>query len=184
MSKKLQKELHMQRVSKHEAAELAELADMVRLVNPPGLSPAARQRVANRLPVDVDHDQSKKNYAFRWAMAGLAGSFAVLFILMTSLVQSALPDPTVYHAKDGETKTKKESQSSLKTPSLQSQDIQQLETETKIKQEPKKPESNSKPGNDSGRDRDRRYWWDRYDRHFDSDKYRSSSRDSDKRWWD
>lgn len=181
MSKKLLKELQMQRVSEQEAVKLADLADMVALVNPPGLSRAAKQRIANRLPVDVDLDQPKKNYAFRWAMAGLAGSFAVFFILMTSLVQSALPDPTVYNAQDGKTDSKKSTESKVGDRMLDAPSTQSLKSETRIKEEPIKPEVTQKPKAD--RRWDSWQWW-RYDNRRSDDSQKSSSRDQDRRWWD
>lgn len=178
--KKLQRELHMQRVSKQEAVNLAELADMLAMVNPPGLSRAAKQRIANRLPVDVDLDRPKKNYVFRWALAGLAGSFAVLFVIMTSLAQSALPDPTVYHAKDND--SVEESKKAPKNDQvLQGQEIKSLESETKIKEEPRKPETTQKP-KAQGR-WDSWQWWKNDNRRSD-DSQKKSSRDQDRRWWD
>lgn len=155
-SKKLQRELHMQRASKQEAAKLAELADMLALVNPPGLSSAAKQRIANRLPVDVDLDQPKNKYVFRWAVAGVAGSFAVLFIILTSLAQSALPDPTVYHAKDNDS-AEESKKAPEKSPVLQGQEIKQLESEVNI--QPKNSKESQKDSRTKTEPRDNKNHW-------------------------
>lgn len=183
-NKKLQQELHKQHASKQEAVQLAELADMLAVVNPPGLSRAAKQRIASRLPIDVDLDQPKKSYAFRWAMAGLAGSFAVLFIVMTSLVQSALPDPTVYHAKDTE-KSKNSDKPNQKDPVMQSQQIQQLESETKIKpEEPKKIDKDPAQKKESQNERDRQSLSDKEKQQQKQNWYQSWWSRSSDRWRD
>ena len=74
----LARELRAIGASKHEVAELTHAAGRLSTIKLPGLSPLARERIASRLPVDVETPQARRAPAV-WA---LAGSFAVLLLVV------------------------------------------------------------------------------------------------------
>ncbi len=88
-------------VSEREVNQLVDLAELLGTVNPPGLSRAARQRIANRLPVDVDTPKPKKTaWIVGWATAGSVGVAVTVGFALMNLTQSAIPKDPIYNVND------------------------------------------------------------------------------------
>jgi len=98
MNKKLLKELRGIGAPDHEIEALGKTAERLEAVHVPGLSRAARQRIANRLPVDIEAKEPRHRISPRLFFA-VAGSFAVLGIAVLGFSQTLLPSAT---PKDGE----------------------------------------------------------------------------------
>ncbi len=88
----LVRELRAVGVPDGEIAELTRAAQRLSKLSVPGMSRAAKQRVANRLPIDIDAyaEVPRRLPSVRWA---LAGSFAVL-ALVIGITWAALPGST------------------------------------------------------------------------------------------
>jgi hypothetical protein len=81
-SRRLAGELRTVGASKEETAQLARAAERLGSLHIPGMSAAARQRIAARLPVDVElQDEPRRAITLRWAVAG---SFAALVIVASA----------------------------------------------------------------------------------------------------
>lgn len=98
MNKKLLKELRDIGAPDHEIEALSKTAERLEAVRIPGLSRAARQRIANRLPLDVEAKEPRHRISPRLFFA-VAGSFAVLGIAVLGFSQTLLPSAP---PKDGE----------------------------------------------------------------------------------
>lgn len=90
MNKKLLKELRAIGAPDHEIEALGKTAERLEAVRVPGLSRTARQRIANRLPIDIDAKEPRHRISLRLLVAA-AGSFAVLAIAVLGFSQSLLP---------------------------------------------------------------------------------------------
>lgn len=98
MNKKLLKELRTIGAPDHEIEALSKTAERLEAVHVPGLSRAARQRIANRLPVDIEAKEPRHRISPRLFFA-VAGSFAVLGLAVLGFSQTLLPSAV---PKDGE----------------------------------------------------------------------------------
>ena len=88
-------------VSESEVNQLVDLAELLGTVNPPGLSRAARQRIVNRLPVDVDPPKPKRIARIvGWTTAGSVGLVVTVGFALMNLTQSAIPKDPIYNVND------------------------------------------------------------------------------------
>lgn len=88
-------------VSEREVNELVDLAELLGTVNPPGLSRAARQRIASRLPVGVDPPKPKRTaWIVGWTTAGSVGLVVTVGFALMNLTQSAIPKDPIYNVND------------------------------------------------------------------------------------
>jgi gas vesicle protein len=127
MNKKLLKELRAIGAPDHEIEALGKTAERLEAVHVPGLSRAARQRVANRLPVDIDAKEPRHRISPRLFFA-FAGSFAVLAIAVVGFSQSLLPSTAPEHgekARGTEQQTKADAM--LEKQAAQIQELKQQE---------------------------------------------------------
>lgn len=98
MNKKLLKELRDIGAPDHEIEALSKTAERLEAVHVPGLSRAARQRIANRLPINIEAKEPRHRISPRLFFA-VAGSFAVLGVAVLGFSQTLLPSTA---PKDGE----------------------------------------------------------------------------------
>lgn len=98
MNKKLAKELRAIGAPDHEIEALDRTAQKVQSVHVPGLSRAARQRIASRLPIEVSGHEPKHRISLRLMLASV-GSFAVIGFAVLGFAQGSLPGSPLYEVK-------------------------------------------------------------------------------------
>lgn len=169
-------------VSESEVNQLVDLAELLGTVNPPGLSRAARQRIANRLPVDVDPPKPKKTvWIVGWAAAGSVGVVVTVGFALMNLTQSAIPKDPIYNVNDN-TENKvapppKPAEAEL-LPAPQPQSFEALKTAPTPTPEPAAPTPETKKPADPPKQQN---WWERLN--LFNIQTNQKARDKQQNWW-
>lgn len=126
MNKKLLKELRAIGAPDHEIEVLGKTAERLEAVHVPGLSRAARQRIADRLPVDIDAKEPRHRISPRLFLA-VAGSFAVLAIAVVGFSQTLLPSTAPEHGEKARATEQTKADDMLEKQAAEIQELKQQE---------------------------------------------------------
>ncbi len=103
--RELRRELRKASANELELERLVSLAEKLDTVTPPGLSPAAKQRIANRLPVDielVDTPCHKHLFSWRWMTVSSVGALATISLIVSTLAPGMMNNPELHDVKHDE----------------------------------------------------------------------------------
>lgn len=103
--RELRRELRKASANELELERLVSLAEKLDTVSPPGLTLAAKQRIANRLPVEVelvDTPCHKHLFSWRWMTVSSVGALATISLIVSTLAPGMMNDPELHDVKHDE----------------------------------------------------------------------------------